>query len=189
MANDLNSVCIIGNIVRDCGSAERDFVYTQGGMCIATISIASNKSKKQQDGTYANEASFFDVRIYGKIAEGLKPFLLKGTRIAIEGSLKQERWQDKNTGANMSKIIINANTVELLSSKTEQSNGYNPNVPYQNAQSAVQADNRQYQQQNPQYQQSTPQQYQQPVQYQKQNAYQPQVQQQPIEQYQEDIPF
>lgn len=180
MANDLNSVCIIGNIVRDCGSNERDFVYTQGGMCIATISIASNRSKKQQDGTYGNEASFFDVRIYGKTAEGLKPFLLKGTRIAVEGSLKQERWQDKNTGANMSKIIINANAIELLSVKNEQNNGngYNPNVPYQNAQAAIQADNRQYQQ-------PAQQQYQQPVQ---NNQYQQQMVVQGVE-YQEDIPF
>ena len=153
MANDLNSVIIIGNLVRDCGANERDFAYTQGGMAIATISIASNRSRKQSDGSYANEVSYFDVHLFGKTAENLKPYLLKGQKVAVEGVLKQERWQDKQTGNNMSKIVINANSVQLLGGKRDDNEGFNPNVPYQNArQSSVNSQQNQYQQN--QYQQN-----------------------------------
>ena len=119
MANDLNVVCVVGNLVRNCGANERDFVYTQNGMCIATISIASNRSRKQADGQYVDEVSYFDVKLYGKMAENLKPFLLKGQKVAVEGVLKQDRWKDKS-GNTASRIIINANSVQLIGSKREE---------------------------------------------------------------------
>ena len=159
MAQDINSVVLVGNLVRDLGSAPngKDFGYTQSGVAIATISIASNRSRKQSDGSYMDEVSYFDIHLYGKTAENLKPYLVKGQKIAVEGVLKQERWQDKQTGNNMSKIVINANSVQLLGGKRED-NGFNPNTPYQSAQEAVYASRQQaggYNQQNYQQPQQT----------------------------------
>lgn len=108
MANDINSVVIIGNLTRDC-----DFGYTQSGFAVAKMSIAVNSSRKQSDGSYANEVSYFDVQLWGKSAEGLKPYLLKGKKIAVAGKLKQDRWKDKD-GKNCSHVVINADNVELL---------------------------------------------------------------------------
>ena len=108
MANDVNSVVLIGNLTRDC-----DFGYTQSGYAVAKMSIAVNSSRKQSDGSYANEVSYFDVQLWGKSAEGLKPYLLKGKKIGVAGKLKQDRWQDKD-GKNCSRVVINADNVELL---------------------------------------------------------------------------
>ena len=121
----------MGRLTRDCGSNERDFGYIQNGgdgMAVATISIAVNRSRKK-GGEYVDEVSYFDVKIYGKTAENLKPYLTKGQQVLIEGMLKQDRWQDKNTGNNMSKIYINAISVRLVGGKRDnngqQNNGYN----------------------------------------------------------------
>ncbi len=128
--SDLNLWIGEGHLTRDCGSNERDFGYIQNGgdgMAVATVSIAVNRNRKK-NGEYIDEVSYFDVKIYGKTAEGLKPYLKKGQLIRVEGMLKQDRWQDKNTGNNMSKIYINATSVRLIGGKREDNqNGYQQN--------------------------------------------------------------
>lgn len=121
MAQDINSVIVIGNLTRDLGSDPngRDFGYTQGGMCIATFSIANNRNRKNADGTWGSETSYFDIKLFGKTAENLKPYLTKGQKIAVNGVLKQERWQNKD-GTNQSKIVIYASEVELVGGKREE---------------------------------------------------------------------
>lgn len=109
---DLNTVCLVGNLVKDCGANERDFGFTNSGMARANVTIAVNRSIKRNN-EWTDEASFFDVVIWGKTAENLKPYLLKGKKIAVQGTLKQERWKDKN-GNNCSRIVVNAELVQLL---------------------------------------------------------------------------
>lgn len=112
---DLNTVTVIGRITRDCNAENNSFGYLQNGSAVAKISIAVNRSKKNASGQYVDEASFFNVTIWGKLAEILRPRLLKGTQIAVEGFLKQDRWE-KN-GQNFSSVSIVANSVQLFYSK------------------------------------------------------------------------
>ena len=102
---NLNETILEGNLTRDCGANERDFIYTQGGSAVATISVAVNSSKKQADGTYGTEVSYFDVKIYGKTAENLKPYLKKGQGVLVVGALKQDRWE--KDGKKFDKVYIN----------------------------------------------------------------------------------
>ena len=120
MANDLNCVVVCGNLVRDLGSDDKSFSYTKNGSAVAKISIATNRSRKVGDGQYENETSYFDVTIFGKTAENLKPYLTKGKKIAVQGTLKQERWKDQQ-GNNRSRVCIIAESVQLLGGG--QSNG------------------------------------------------------------------
>lgn len=154
---DLNSVTIIGRLTRDCGADQNSFSYTQGGTCIARVSIAVNRSRKQGD-QYVDEANFFDVTIFGKTAESLKPYLTKGQQIAVEGYLKQDRWE--KDGQKFSKVGIVANTVQLVGKKADGGNGGYQQQGYQQG----------YAQQPPQnqggWQQKPQQPYQQPAQYQ-----------------------
>lgn len=120
--SDLNHWVGEGRLTRNLGDNERDFGYIQNGgdgMAVATISIAVNRSRKKNN-EYVDEASFFDVKIYGKTAENLKPYLTKGQLVRVEGMLKQDRWQDKQTGNNMSKIYINAISVRLIGGKRDE---------------------------------------------------------------------
>lgn len=109
---DINHVLVIGRLTRDFGADPRTFFYTTGGTACAKVSIAVNRSVKQSDGQWTDEVSFFDVTIWGKTAENLKPYLVKGKQIAVDGYLKQDRWQ--KDGQNFSKVNIVANSVQLL---------------------------------------------------------------------------
>ena len=122
MANDVNSVTVVGRLTRDCG--QQDFSYTQGGTAVARVAVAVNRGRRQADGSYADEASFFDVTIFGKTAENLHPYLQKGRLVAIRGYLKQDRWQDQQTGQSRSRVGIVAEEVQLIGG---QPNGAPPN--------------------------------------------------------------
>lgn len=118
MATDLNHVVLVGRITRDVGSDERSFGYVGNGQARANVSIAVNRSRKDTaGGNWVEEANFFDVTIWGKQAENLKPYLTKGKQIAVDGYLKQDRWE--KDGQKFSRVTIVANNVQLLGGRSD----------------------------------------------------------------------
>ena len=115
---DLNHVVVIGRLIRDLGADERSFGYLPNGNARANISLAVNRSKKQ-DEQWVDEVSYFDISIFGKTAENLKSYLTKGKQICVEGHLQQQRWE--KDGQKFSKIVIIADNVQLLGGKSENS--------------------------------------------------------------------
>ena len=113
---DLNHVVLIGRLTQDLGADERSFGYVGNGNARANISIAVNRSKKNGD-TWVDEVNYFNVTIWGKTAENLKPYLLKGKQICVEGHLKQDRWE--KDGQKQSRVSIIADNVQLLGNKSE----------------------------------------------------------------------
>ncbi|MBR4791002.1 MAG: single-stranded DNA-binding protein, partial [Treponema sp.] len=89
---DLNHVVLIGRLTKDLGTDERSFGYVANGQARANVSIAVNRSKKTGD-QWTDEVNYFDITIWGKTAENLKPYLTKGKMIAVDGYLKQDRWE------------------------------------------------------------------------------------------------
>ena len=112
---DLNSVIEIGRLTRDI--SERDFAYTTAGNARLNLSIAVNRSEKR-GGEWADKVSFFDVTVWGKTAENIKPYLHKGKQIAVDGYLDQQRWE--KDGVRYSKVCIIANNVQLLGGNEAQ---------------------------------------------------------------------
>lgn len=115
--NDINKSIVIGRITKDLG--DNNFAYISTGIAKANISIAVNRNKKQGD-EWINEVSYFEVEIWGKVAENLRPYLKKGQQVGIEGYLKQARWNNKTTNQQQSKVVIVAENVELLGGKGEK---------------------------------------------------------------------
>ena len=109
MANDMNSVCLVGRLVR-----EAILSYSNGGMAFAKFSIAVNRRTKKGD-QWVDDASFFNCTLFGKSAESLNPYLIKGQQVAINGSLVQERWEQD--GQNRSNVGIIVNSLTLLGSQ------------------------------------------------------------------------
>lgn len=125
--NDINKVFLIGRLTKDL-----EVRYTTGGMAIGKTSLAVNRSIKRNNG-YETLASFFEFEVFGKMAENLKQYLTKGKKIAICGSLEQDRWTDAQ-GANHSKTYIIADDVQFLDggkkegqAGNSQGNGNTPN--------------------------------------------------------------
>lgn len=105
----MNSVCLIGNLTRDI-----ELKYTPGGTAVANVSVAVNKTYTK-DGEKVQEVSYFDVTVWAKSAENCEKYLSKGSKVAVTGELKQERWDDDGTTKSRVKIV--ANRVEFLDSK------------------------------------------------------------------------
>ena len=107
---DINSVVLVGRITKDVGSDERSFSYVGNGTAKAVVNIAVNRGVKKGD-KWEDETSFFDVVIWGKLAENLKPRLTKGTQITVSGYLKQDRWE--KDGQKQSRVQVVADLVEI----------------------------------------------------------------------------
>lgn len=119
MAQDINSVTIIGRLTKDA-----ELKYTNSGFAISVLSLAVNSSVKKND-EWIEEAHFFDCKLLGRRGEALNQYLQKGTQIAVIGELKQERWEQG--GQKRSKVTILANNVQLLGGN-KSNNGQTNNV-------------------------------------------------------------
>lgn len=103
--NNLNSVLIEGNMVRD-----PLFRTTQKGSSVCNFTIASNRFY-HQDSSLEKEVGFFDVEAWGKLAEVCSGQGRKGRGVRVVGRLKQDRWTGTD-GKNHTKIAIVAEHVE-----------------------------------------------------------------------------
>jgi len=104
--NNLNSILIEGNLVRDAETRT-----TPKGTMLCNFPIASNRFYKQDSGL-EKEVSFFNVQAWSKLAETVSNHGRKGRGVRVVGRLKQERWQDSE-GKAQSKIIIVAEHIEF----------------------------------------------------------------------------
>ncbi|MDR1955404.1 MAG: single-stranded DNA-binding protein [Treponema sp.] len=104
--NNLNSILIEGNLVRD-----PLFRSTPKGTPVCTFSLASNRIYKKDSGL-EEEVSFFNVETWAKLAENCYNLGHKGRGVRIVGRLKQERWNDTEGKAH-SKVTIVAEHVEF----------------------------------------------------------------------------
>lgn len=132
---DLNHVIEIGRLTRDI--SERDFGYTTGGTARLNLSIAVNRSEKR-NGAWQDKVSYFEVTVWGKTAENIRPYLHKGKQIAVDGYLDQQRWE-KN-GVKYSKVVIIADSVQLLGVNDNQQSAPQAQQPAGDYQSAGSGD-------------------------------------------------
>jgi single-strand DNA-binding protein len=108
MAN-LNKVFLMGNLTRD-----PELRYTPGGTAVASFGIAVNRRWTGQNGEQREETLFIDVNAFGRQAEVISEYLSKGRGVFIEGRLKLDQWQDKETGANRSKHVVVVDSFQFI---------------------------------------------------------------------------
>lgn len=104
-----NKVILIGRLVR-----EPEPVMLPSGSQMANLVVAYNRNYKTPEGNWKEESHFFEIKVFGKLAERILPQLGKGDLVLIEGRLHQDKWNDKNTGEPRSKVRIVALDIKLL---------------------------------------------------------------------------
>jgi single-strand DNA-binding protein len=97
----MNLVILKANLTRDV-----EMRYLQTGTAVGQFGVAVNRKWKDDQGNQKEEVSFFDVEAWGKTAETVAQWFKKGSPILITGRLKQETWDDKQTGQKRSKVKI-----------------------------------------------------------------------------------
>lgn len=101
-----NRVILAGNLVRD-----PEIRYLPSGTSVTSFGIAVNERIKKGD-VWEEQASFFDVTVFGKTGENCAEYLSKGRPVLVEGKLRQRRWEQD--GMKKSKIEVIADNVQFL---------------------------------------------------------------------------
>jgi single-strand DNA-binding protein len=108
--------------------------YTQSGMAVVELGLAMNEKRKNAAGEWVDEAVFVDVTLWGKTAELCGEHVQKGQQILIEGRLKLDTWNDRNTGEKRSKLKVTGDRLVFTGSKRDSGSappaddGYRPNA-------------------------------------------------------------
>ena len=88
----VNKVTLVGRLGQD-----PEIRFTGEGNAIASFSVATNESWKSKDGTMQERTEWTKVTVFGTTAEKyVQPYIKKGTLVYVEGSLKTDKWQDKD---------------------------------------------------------------------------------------------
>ena len=111
---NFNKVILLGNLTRDI-----ELRHTQSNQAVANFSIAVNRQWKDQSGQTHEEATFVDCESSGRQAEVMHQYLGKGREVMIEGRLRMDRWQDKQSGANRSKLLVVVESFQFTGGRGE----------------------------------------------------------------------
>lgn len=103
MARSINQVILMGRLTRD--PEQRT---TTTGKTIASFSIAVDR------GGQDDAADFFDITAWEKLGELVMQYLSKGRRVLVQGRLRQDSWDDKETGKKRSRVEVTATDVTFL---------------------------------------------------------------------------
>src|SRR3954447_10911051 len=106
-----NKVILVGNLTRD-----PEMRYTPKGMAIAKLGLAINRKWTNEAGEQKEEVTFVDVDAFGRQAETIGQYLKKGRPILIEGRLRLDQWDDKQTGQKKSRLGVVLDSFQFLDS-------------------------------------------------------------------------
>ncbi len=114
----LNSVNIMGNLTRD-----PELKYTPSGKTVCSLSLANNRLYTSK-GEKITEVSYFDVEVWGVVAENCSKYLTKGSGVIVEGRLRQDRWE--KDGKTQSRVRIIATNIHFMPKKSGTSPSGDP---------------------------------------------------------------
>jgi single-strand DNA-binding protein len=87
MARGINKVILVGNLGND-----PEVKYTQGGMAITTLSLATTSVRKDKDGNQQERTEWHRIKLFGKLGEIAGEYLKKGRQVYIEGSIRYDKF-------------------------------------------------------------------------------------------------
>jgi single-strand DNA-binding protein len=115
---DLNKVFLMGRLTFD-----PELRRTPSGSAVTELRLATTRAWSGRDGERREETLFIDVTVWDRQAETCCQFLRKGSSVHVEGSLKMDTWEDKNTGEKRSKVKVQAERVQFLDSRRSDGAG------------------------------------------------------------------
>lgn len=110
-----NKVLLMGNLTRS-----PELRYLPSGTPVCEFGLAMNHTWKTESGEKREEATFVDVTVFGKQAETVSKHFGKGRPIFIEGRLKFEQWDDKQSGQKRSKLGVLMESFRFIESKKSE---------------------------------------------------------------------
>jgi len=115
----LNKVFIIGNLTRD-----PELKYIPNGTALCTFSVAIGMKYKTKEGEAKEETVFVNnITAWGRLAEICGEYLQKGSPVFVEGRLRLDTWEDKETGKKRNQLRVTAYSMQMLGRKGDAAPG------------------------------------------------------------------
>lgn len=109
MAKGVNKVFLLGNVGKD-----PEIRATQGGMTIASFTLATADRQKDAQGNWADKTEWHNLVAFARTAEIVRDYVKKGTPIFVEGKIQTRSWDDKESGQKRYRTEILVNELSLL---------------------------------------------------------------------------
>src|ERR1043165_9156447 len=113
-----NKVILMGNLTRD-----PELRFTPKGTAVAKLGLAVNRVWKTETGETKEDVLFIDIEAFSRQAETIGQYLKKGSPVLVEGHLRLDTWDDKQTNQKRSKILVTAENVRFLGSGQPREGG------------------------------------------------------------------
>jgi len=113
-----NRVILMGNLTRD-----PEVRFAQNGSAICKFGLAVNRRYQDAAGEWKEEPTFVDVTIFGKRGEAFAKFHAKGKPAFVEGELRYDQWDDKQSGQKRSKLYVVGNNWEFVGGPAPRGSG------------------------------------------------------------------
>ncbi len=117
MARGINKVILVGNLGND-----PDTKYTQAGMAITRVSLATTSVRKDRDGNNQERTEWHRVVFFGKLGEIAGEYLRKGSQVYVEGELRYDKYTGQDGVEKYSTDIV-ANEMQMLGGRGEGGGG------------------------------------------------------------------
>ncbi|MCX7886646.1 MAG: single-stranded DNA-binding protein [Verrucomicrobiae bacterium] len=104
-----NRVLLIGNLTRD-----PEVRFTPKGTAVANLGLAINRTYTAETGETKEEVVFVDIEVWGRQAELAGQYLAKGRQVFVEGRLRMDSWEDKESGQKRSRLRVVAERIQFL---------------------------------------------------------------------------
>ena len=114
----LNMVQLIGNLGKDA-----EMRYTPGGAAVANFNMATTDTWTDKDGNKQERTEWHNITAWGKLGEICGQYLRKGKLVYIEGAIRTESWEDKETKQKRYRTEIVANGMQMLDRKGDEEGG------------------------------------------------------------------
>ena len=109
MARGVNKVILLGNVGKD-----PEIRTTQGGMTVASFSLATAERAKDQTGNWTDKTEWHNLVCFQRTAEIVRDYVKKGSQLYIEGKIQTRSWDDKESGQKKYRTEILVNDLQLL---------------------------------------------------------------------------
>jgi single-strand DNA-binding protein len=118
MAKSVNKVILLGNVGKD-----PEMRSTGGGTLVANFTLATSDRQKDPQGNWQDRTEWHNLVAFTRLAEIVRDYMKKGSKLYVEGKIQTRSWDDKETGAKRYRTEIIVNDISLLSGRDEGSAG------------------------------------------------------------------
>ena len=118
MAKSVNKVILLGNVGKD-----PEIRTTPGGTMVGNFTLATSDRQKDAQGNWQDRTEWHNLVTFGRLAEIVRDYVKKGSKLFVEGKIQTRSWDDKESGQKKYRTEIIVNDISLLSGREEGSSG------------------------------------------------------------------